>query len=150
MPRNAGKATPRDLINTLAIEEGGVTRVRAVIGDIPGASNVVLCASKCWLSRAFIVPVCAEPVDAFRVSCGSTFKAKLEAWRGPNEYTSCLRNLLQRHFKKITGGEWFASGAILVPKAEANSVERTWGRGVRNPHPKWESVEWEVVCSSFQ
>jgi hypothetical protein len=60
-------------------------------------------------------------------------------------YTSCLRNLLQRHFKKVTHGEWFASGAIVVPMADANSVERTWGRGSRIPHPKWETVAWEVV-----
>jgi hypothetical protein len=154
MPRNAGKATPKDLVNTLAKEEDVVTRVRASINGFPGA-----CACLPAVARAFsscAVRICehvacavplfaAEPVDGFRVSAGSAFKAKVEEWRGPNEYTSCLRNLLQRHFKKVTMGEWFASGAILVPMAEANSVERTWGRGARNPHPKWETIAWEVV-----
>jgi hypothetical protein len=36
MPRNAGKATPKDLINKLAIEHEGVERVRAFITGISG------------------------------------------------------------------------------------------------------------------
>ncbi len=85
-------------------------------------------------------------MDGYRVTSAATFKAKLEEWKGV--YTSCLRNLLQRHFKKVTHGEWFASGTIVVPMADANSVERTWGRAARAPHPNWEIVAWEVVRPS--
>ena len=69
----------------------------------------------------------------------------MEEWKAPNQYTSGLRNLLQRHFKKITAGEWFAGGAVLVPTRVAESIERTWGRGSRQPHPKWVGVVWEEV-----
>ena len=72
----------------------------------------------------------------------------MEEWKGPNLYTSGLRNLLQRHFKKVTSGEWFAGGAVLVPTPIADSVERTWGRGARHPHPMWDIIVWEEVFFS--
>ena len=103
------------------------------------------------LTAALISPCCAwpaEPVAAFRVHADGGLKQRMEEWRGPNHYTSGLRNLLQRHFKKVTTGEWFSSGAVLVHTPVANSVERTWGRGARQPHPKWDNVTWEEVSSS--
>jgi hypothetical protein len=103
------------------------------------------------LTAALIPPCCAwpaEPVAAFRVHADGGLKQRMEEWRGPNHYTSGLRNLLQRHFKKVTTGEWFSSGAVLVHTPVANSVERTWGRGARQPHPKWDNVTWEEVSSS--
>lgn len=72
---------------------------------------------------------------------------RMEEWKAPNCYTSGLRNLLQRHFKKVTAGEWFASGAVLVQTQVADSVERTWGRGTRQLHPKWDNVTWEEVLA---
>jgi hypothetical protein len=83
------------------------------------------------------------------VDVGGELKQKMEEWKGPNKYTSGLRHLLQRHFKKVTAGEWFAVGSVLVPLPMADSCERTWGRGTRMPHPKWETVYWqeERSCS---
>mmetsp|Transcript_11053 Transcript_11053/g.37559 ORF Transcript_11053/g.37559 Transcript_11053/m.37559 type:complete len:377 (+) Transcript_11053:70-1200(+) len=84
-------------------------------------------------------------VEAFRVTPGGGFKLRMEAWKDACQYTSGLRNALQRHFKKVTVGEWFSDGAVLVPCTVADSVQRTWGRGNRQPHPKWDDVQWTVV-----
>uniref|UniRef100_A0A7S0EY56 Uncharacterized protein n=1 Tax=Hanusia phi TaxID=3032 RepID=A0A7S0EY56_9CRYP len=84
-------------------------------------------------------------VEAFRVTPGGGFKSRMEAWKDACQYTSGLRNALQRHFKKVTVGEWFSDGAVLVPCTVADSVQRTWGRGNRQPHPKWDDVQWAVV-----
>jgi len=86
-----------------------------------------------------------EPVQAFRVDATGALKTRMTEWKG--QYSSGLRNLMQRHFKKVTSGEWFSSGAVLVHTPIAESVERTWGRGNRQPHPKWDNVIWEEVLS---
>ena len=121
MPRNAGRATPMDMMMQLASGRECVTRVVATVPDHP------------------------DSVAAFRVREGGQFKAKMEEWRTPTGYSSGLRNLLQRHFKKVSAGEWFSSGTVLVPAAEAESLERTWGRSTRQPHPNWDNVLWEDV-----
>jgi hypothetical protein len=85
----------------------------------------------------------AEPVAAFRVRADDALKAKLDEWKRPLRYTSASRNLLQRHFRKVTAGSWFAEGAVLVPACVAASVERTWGVGSRQLHPRWGDVAWQ-------
>ena len=62
MPRNAGKATPKDLINKLAIEHEGVERVRAFISGISG--QLKFSVVKCCTS-----PRLASPRLAFRRNC---------------------------------------------------------------------------------
>ena len=121
MPRNAGKITPRDIAESLAMYNQGVEKVQATIQGYTGL------------------------VEAFRVTPGGGFKLRMEAWKDACQYTSGLRNALQRHFKKVTVGEWFSDGAVLVPCTVADSVQRTWGRGNRQPHPKWDDVQWTVV-----
>eukprot|EP00960_Hanusia_phi_P053031 761802-Hanusia_phi.AAC.3 len=121
MPRNAGKITPRDIAESLAMYNQGVEKVQATIQGYTGL------------------------VEAFRVTPGGGFKSRMEAWKDACQYTSGLRNALQRHFKKVTVGEWFSDGAVLVPCTVADSVQRTWGRGNRQPHPKWDDVQWAVV-----
>lgn len=58
-------------------------------------------------------------------------------------YTSGARNLLQRHFKKVTAGSWFAEGAVFVPSCAAASLERTRGVCEKGIHPLWDDVVWE-------
>jgi len=70
-------------------------------------------------------------------------KAKLDEWKRPLRYTSASRNLLQRHFRKVTAGSWFAEGAVLVPACVAASVKRTWGAGSGQLHPRWDDVAWQ-------
>jgi hypothetical protein len=91
-----------------------------------------------------IVPARAEPVAAFRVCAGGSLKTKIEEWKVPYSYTSDSRNLLQRHFRKVTAGSWFEGGAVIVPTQVADSVERTWGLEQKQPHPKWGGVVWHA------
>ena len=144
MPRNGSKPTPKDLIAELAAREDGVTRVDGHVSGIAGPArgaaalvpNPPVC---CEFSHLFPR---AEPVAAFRVCAGGSLKTKLEEWKVPYSYTSDSRNLLQRHFRKVTAGSWFEGGAVIVPTQVAESVERTWGLEQKQPHPKWGGVVW--------
>ena len=86
----------------------------------------------------------AEPITGFRVCAGGSLKTKIEEWKVPYSYTSDPRNLLQRHFRKVTAGSWFEGGAVIVLTPVAESVERTWGLEQKQPHPKWGGVVWHA------
>ena len=86
----------------------------------------------------------AEPITGFRVCAGGSLKTKIETWKVPYSYTSDPRNLLQRHFRKVTAGSWFEGGAVMVLTPVAESVERTWGLEQKQPHPKWGGVGWHA------
>ena len=73
-----------------------------------------------------------------------SLKTKIEEWKVPYSYTSDPRNLLQRHFRKVTAGSWFEGGAVIVLTPVAESVERTWGLEQKQPHPKWGGVVWHA------
>ncbi|NBX17223.1 MAG: hypothetical protein EBR09_07650 [Proteobacteria bacterium] len=70
-------------------------------------------------------------------------KVKLDQWRAPLSYKSASRNLLQRHFKKVTNGSWFAEGAVFLPLCTAASIERRWGVCAKGRHPLWDDVLWQ-------
>jgi hypothetical protein len=148
MQRNGSKPTPKDLIAELAAREDGVARVHGHISGIAGPArgaaalvpNPQVCCEICFT----FVPARAEPVAAFRVCAGGSLKTKIEEWKVPYSYTSGPRNLLQRHFRKVTAGSWFEGGAVIVLKPVAESVERTWGLEQKQPHPKWGGVVWHA------
>eukprot|EP00283_Hemiselmis_rufescens_P003577 CAMPEP_0173426438 /NCGR_PEP_ID=MMETSP1357-20121228/5901_1 /TAXON_ID=77926 /ORGANISM="Hemiselmis rufescens, Strain PCC563" /LENGTH=158 /DNA_ID=CAMNT_0014390099 /DNA_START=4 /DNA_END=477 /DNA_ORIENTATION=- len=62
-------------------------------------------------------PFAADGVDGYVVTDGDLFRAKINSWKEEHKYKSKPRNILHTHFKNVMRGQWFETGAVLVPVA---------------------------------
>ena len=152
MPRNAGKATPKDLVNTLAKEEDVVSRVRASINGFPGvcvrASMPFPAAPSGFVSMSRVLFCCLLQSPSTASGSAPAVRSR-QNWRSGGGQTS-TRLVCATFFSGILRKSPWANGSRRAPslcpwlKPTLSSGPGGARPGTRTPSGKQSTGKWCV------